>query len=56
MVVLDGEVEPEQLGEPLVLEHGGQLPVQEDLQTVVVGADEEPAPAHVRAPVSDCLH
>ena len=39
--VLDGEGKPEQLAEPLVLRHGGQPLVQEELQAVVVGADEE---------------
>jgi hypothetical protein len=54
--VLDGEVKPKQLAEPLVLRHGGQPLVQEELQAVVVGADEEPAPPQVRALVPDGLH
>ena len=54
--ILDGEVEPEQLAKPLVLRHGGQPLVQEELQAVVVGADEEPTPLQVRAPVPDGLH
>ena len=45
--ILHGEVEAEQLAEPLVLGDRGQPLVEEVLQAVVVGADQEAAPPQV---------
>ena len=53
--VLDGEVETEELVDPLMLRHGGEALVQQELQVVVVRAHtERPAP-EVRPPVTHCL-
>jgi hypothetical protein len=54
--VLDGEVEPEQLADPLVLRNGGEALVQEVLQAIVISPHEELAPPQVRTPVSHRLN
>lgn len=55
-MVLDLEVEPEQLVEPLMLGDSGQPLVEEELQADVVSADGEAPSPEVGAPVSNGLH
>jgi len=54
--ILHGEVEPEQLAEPLVLWVRGQPLVEEVLQAVVVGADQEAAPPEVGPPMPHSMY
>jgi len=54
--ILHGEVEAEQLAEPLVLRDLGQPLEEEVLQAVVVGADQEAAPPQVGPPVPHSLY
>ena len=54
--ILHGEVEPEQLAEPLVLRDRRQSLVEEVLQAVVVGTDQEAAPPEVGPPKPHSLY
>jgi hypothetical protein len=54
--VLNGIIEPEQLAEPLMLRNSGQPLIQEELQAVVVDADEEPTSPKVQPPMPHYLH
>ena len=54
--VFDGEVEAEQLADPLVLRNGRQALVQEELEAVMVSANKEVAAPQIRAPVAHSLH
>jgi hypothetical protein len=51
-LVLDGEVEAQQLANPVVLRNGGQALVQQILQAVVIRLDGETAPPEVWPPVT----
>lgn len=51
-MVLDSEVEPEELAEPLVLGDRGQPLIEQVLQDVMVGVDQEAAATEVRPPMS----
>ena len=42
--ILDGEVEAEELADPLMLQHGGEALVQQKLEAVVVRADTDQPP------------
>ena len=55
-LVLDGEVEPMQLPDPMVPWNHGEALVEEELQAVVVGADAEAAALKIRPPVSYSLN
>ena len=53
--VLDGEVEAEELADPLMLRHGGESLIKQELQAVVVRAHtERPAP-QIRPPLAHRL-
>jgi hypothetical protein len=54
-LVLDGEVEAQQLANPMVLRNGGQAQVQQILQVVVIRLDCETAPLEVWPPVAHRL-
>jgi hypothetical protein len=54
-LVLDGEVEAQQLANPVVLRNGGQALVQQILQAVVIRLDCETAPLEVWPPVAHSL-
>jgi hypothetical protein len=54
--VLDDEIKPEQLVNPLMLGNSGQPLIQEKLQAIVVSADEDAAPPKVRSPMPHDLN
>ena len=54
--LLDGEIEAEQLTDPLVLRDHQQALVQKELQAVVVNTDQKMAPPQVRTLVAHSLH
>ena len=52
----DGEVVAEQLGDPLVLSHGGEALVEEELERIVIGAHDEATPPKIGPPVTNSLY
>ena len=54
--ILDGEVEAEELADPLVLRYGRQPLIQEELQAVVVRANVEGPSPQVWPPMTNGLH
>jgi hypothetical protein len=54
-VILDGEVEAEELADPLVLRDGGEVLVQQELEAVVVHTHMERPTPKVRSPVAHRL-
>jgi len=55
-LVLDGEVEAEQLANPMVLGNGGKALIQQKLEAMVVRLDEEVAAPQIWPPVPHCEH
>jgi hypothetical protein len=53
---LNGEVKAEELADPLVLWHGGEALIQQELKSEVVGADEEVPTPEIGTPMANSLH
>jgi hypothetical protein len=54
--VHDVEVVAKELADPLVLRHGRQALVQQELQAIMVSTNIKMTPPQVRAPMAHCLH